>query len=315
VEWQGQRYDLGLNLGSALYPGDGVEAEGLLRRAEQAMRHGLRGAGRHVAWQPALEHAATRRLALLGDLREGIEAGRLRACYQPKARLADGRVTACELLLRWWHPDHGLLLPDAFVPAAEQSTLIRPLTRWVVDTAAAQAAIWREAGRDMAVSVNLSPRNLLDQEVVEQLSAALARHGLPPSALMVEFTEQALMDDPETALGVVYAIAALGVKLSIDDFGAGPSSLAQLSRLPARELKIDRAFVSRMLESGHEAAMVKAAIDLAHTLGLQVVAEGVETAEQWQRLVAYGCDVAQGDYLSPPVEAAELDTWLTEREA
>jgi EAL domain-containing protein (putative c-di-GMP-specific phosphodiesterase class I) len=267
-----------------------------------------------VAWQPEFDAGGARRLALLNDLRGGIEAGQLLACFQPKARLADGRIIACEMLIRWRHPEQGMVFPDDFIPAAEQSNLIRPLTRWVIDTAAAQAGIWRDAGREIAVGVNLSARNLADHEVVEQIANALARHQLPPSALIAEITESALMDDPETALGVVNAIAALGVKLSIDDFGAGYSSLSQLSRLPVKELKIDKAFVLRMLESEQEAAIVKSTIDLAHTLGLHVVAEGVETEAHWQRLVAYGCDVAQGYYLSKPIEVAAFDAWLAERE-
>lgn len=315
VEWRGQLYDLGLRLGSALSPQDGGDAEILLRRAELAMQRAMGSAGSHVAWQSEFEAGGGRRLALLNDLRAGIEAGQLVACFQPQARLSDGRVVACELLLRWRHPVHGVIYPDEFIAAAEQSTLIRPLTRWVIDAAAAQAASWRQEGRDIAVSVNLSARNLADGEVVEQITAALARHGLPASALVAEITESALMDDPDTAVGVVDAIAALGVPLSIDDFGAGYSSLAQLSRLPVHELKIDKAFVLRMLDAGQDAAIVKSTIDLAHTLGLIVVAEGVESAEQWQRLAAYGCDVAQGYHLTRPLEAGDFDAWLAEREA
>jgi len=313
VEWQGQRFDLGLHLGSAVAPQDGRDAELLLRRAEQAMQHGVRTLGAHMAWQPAFEDGGARRLALLNDLRGALEAGQLVACYQPKARLTDGRVVACELLVRWHHPVHGVVQPEEFIPAAEQSTLIGPLASWAIDTAAAQAAAWRGAGRELAVGVNLSARNLEDHAVVEQIANALARHGLPPEALMMEITESALMEDPETALGVVNAIAGLGVRLSVDDFGAGYSSLSQLSRLPVQELKIDRSFVARMLESGQDAAIVKSTIDLAHTLGLAVVAEGVDSAEAWQRLVAYGCDQVQGNHLSPPVEAAELNAWLEER--
>ncbi|MEW5768749.1 MAG: EAL domain-containing protein [Pseudomonadota bacterium] len=315
MEWQGQLYDLGMHLGSALYPQDGSDAATLLRRAEQAMQHGVRSAGAHVAFQPGFDALGARRLALLNDLRGGIEAGDLFACYQPKARLTDGRVVACEMLARWRHPQHGVVMPDEFIPAAEQSTLIRPLTNWVIDTAAEQAARWREAGREMAVGVNLSARNLADHEVVDRIATALARHALPPAALIVEITESALMDDPEMAVSVVNAIAALGVKVSIDDFGTGYSSLSQLTRLPVREVKIDKTFVLRMLESGQDAAIVKSTIDLAHTLGLEVVAEGVETVEHWQRLLAYGCDVAQGYYLSRPAEAPAFEAWLLEREA
>lgn len=313
VEWQGQRYDLDMHLGSALYPQDGGDGETLVRRAQQAMAHGLPTVGAHVAWRPEYEAGSHRRLALLHDLQGAIGAGQLLACYQPKARLADGHVIACELLLRWRHPVHGLVFPDDFIPAAEHSTLIRPLTRWVIDTATAQAASWRQAGREMPVAVNLSARNLLDAEVVDEIAQALERHDLPPSALVVEITERALMHDPQTAVAVINALAGLGVELSIDDFGAGHSSLSQLSRLPVHELKIDKVFVQRMLASSQDAAIVKSSIDLAHALGLSVVAEGVETPEHWQRLLAYGCDVAQGYHLSTAVEAAAYEAWLAER--
>ena len=315
VEWHGQRFEPGLRLGSAQCPRDGEDAESLLSRAEEALGRAREGGAWHVAWRPEFEADGRRRLALLKDLAEGMAAGQLAACYQPKARLSDGRVVAWELLARWRHPVHGLLLPQDFIAAAEQTALMRLLTRWAIDTAAAQAARWRRAGRDMAVSVNLAPRDLADGEVVEWFAAALASHGLPPAALVAEITESALGGGPDMALGVVQAIAALGVRLSLDDFGLGHSSLARLARLPLHELKIHQAVVPHMLDTAPDAAMVKAAIDLAHTLGLSVVAEGVETAGQWQRLVAYGCDEAQGHYLARPLEEEELDAWLAEREA
>lgn len=315
LEWQGQRFELGAHLGSARYPEDGTEAQTLLRRAEQAMRHGLPAAGTHVAWQPAFDADAARRLALLDTLRGGMATGQLLACYQPRARLSDGRVSACELLVRWRHPERGLLLPEDFIAAAEQTALIRELAHWAIDTAAAQAALWREVGREIAVGVNLSPRNLADRELVRRIAHALARHDLTPDALVVEVGGDVLQADDERVMSVLGAIAALGVGLCIDDFGAAGASLARLSGLPVRELKIDRTFVSRMLGSSQDAAIVKSGIDLAHNLGLAVVAEGVETAEHWQRLLAYGCDAAQGDYLSRPVPAAEFEAWLEEREA
>jgi diguanylate cyclase (GGDEF)-like protein len=308
------RYDLGVRLGSARSPEDGEAAELLLRRAELAMGRGMATVGAHIAYAPEFDAGGARRLALLNDLGGAIEAGQLVACFQPKARIADGQVVACEMLIRWRHPSHGLVLPDDFIPAAEQSTLIQPLTRWVIDTAAAQAASWRAQGREIAVGVNLSARNLADHEVVEHLAGALARHGLPPESLGVEITESALMDDPETAIEVVNAIAALGVKLSIDDFGAGYSSLSQLSRLPVSELKIDQSFVTRMLESAQDSAIVQSAIKLAHTLGMTVVAEGVETVEHWGPLGFYRCDLAQGYHLSKPLEADDFDAWLAARE-
>jgi diguanylate cyclase (GGDEF)-like protein len=318
LEWAGQRYDLGMHLGSALFPQDGEDAEILLRRAEQAMQRGNHTVGAHVAYQPEFDTNGARRLSLLNDLRAGIEGSQLLACFQPKARLSDGRIVAVELLIRWQHPVQGMVYPDDFIPAAEQSTLIRPLTNWVIDRAASQAALWRDrwqgSGREIAVGINLSARNLADHEVVEQLANALARHGLPSSALIAEITESAFMDDAETAISVVNAIAALGLKVSIDDFGAGYSSLSLLSRLPVKELKIDKAFVMRMLESPQEDAIVKSTIELAHTLGMMVVAEGVESHAHWQRLQAYGCDVAQGYYLSKPIELAAFEAWLIERE-
>jgi EAL domain-containing protein (putative c-di-GMP-specific phosphodiesterase class I)/GGDEF domain-containing protein len=315
VEWQGQRYNLDVHLGSALYPQDGGDGETLVRRAEQAMGQGLPTVGAHVAWQPEFEAGNARRLALLHDLPDAIEAGQLLACYQPKARLSDGHIMACELLLRWQHPLHGLLFPADFIAAAERSMLIRPLTRWVIDTAMAQAALWRQAGREMAVAVNLSARNLLDTEVVDQIAQALARHDLPPSALIVEIAEASLMDDTKTAMTVVNAITGLGVGLCIDDLGAAHSSLPLLSRLPVHELKIDKSLVLAMLESSQDAAIVKSSIDLAHALGLRVVAEGVETPRHWQRLLAYGCDGAQGYYLTTPMEAPAFEAWLAERGA
>ena len=309
-----QRYDLGIHLGSARFPEDGGVAELLLRRAELAMGRGMATVGAHIAYAPEFDAGGARRLALLNDLGGAIEGGQLVACFQPKARIADGQVVACEMLIRWRHPDHGLVLPDDFIPAAEQSTLIQPLTRWVIDTAAAQAASWRAQGREIAVGVNLSARNLADHEVVEHLAGALARHGLSPESLIAEITESALMDDPETAIEVVNAIAALGVKLSIDDFGTGYSSLSQLSRLPVSELKIDQSFVMRMLESAQDSAIVQSTIELAHTLGMSVVAEGVETVEHWGPLGFYHCDMAQGYYLSKPLEADDFDAWLAARE-
>ena len=314
VDLNGQRYDLGVHLGSARFPEDGDTAELLLRRAELAMRRGMTTVGAHVPYQAAFDAGGVRRLALLNDLRGALEDGQLFPCYQPKARIADGRVVACEFLMRWRHPVHGLVFPDDFIPAAEQSTLIQPLTRWVIETAAAQAARWRDQGRQIAVGVNLSARNLVDHEVVDVLAGALARHALPADTLIAEITESALMDDPETAISVVNAIGALGVKLSIDDFGTGYSSLSQLSRLSVDELKIDKAFVFRMLESAPEAAIVLSTIELAHTLGMTVVAEGVETGEHWKRLAEFRCDIAQGYLLAKPLEIAAFDAWLAERE-
>ncbi|MEW6676433.1 MAG: EAL domain-containing protein [Pseudomonadota bacterium] len=314
LAFQGQEFDLDMRLGSARYPEDGLDAETLLRRAEEALCQAHSRVGVHVAWHGGLAADGRSQLALMNELEQAIAADQLLLCYQPTARLTDGRVVAAEALLRWRHPSRGLLMPTDIIPLAEHGMLIRSLTHWVIDAAAAQVAAWRQAGRELPVSVNLSVRNLADHEVVERIANALARHQLPPSAFMVEFSEPVFLADADAALGVLNAISSLGVRLALDDFGAGHTGLGQLARLPVSELKIERAFVGRLVESVPGAALVKATIDLAHTLGHYALAEGVEDEIQWQRLAAYGCDLAQGYYLTPPLEAGDFEAWLKERE-
>lgn len=314
VDWDGQRYDLGLFLGSARFPGDGDTAETLLRRAELARDRAMPSVGAHVAYAPEFEAGAARRRALLDDLAAAIEGGRLQVSFQPRVRLADGGVVACAMRVGWNHPEYGGLNLDDFLPVAEQSTLIQSLTRWVVDAAAARAADWRARGRSIAVVVSLSARNLADHEVVELLVGALARHGLPSEALVVEVGGDALADDPETAVEVVNAIAALGVRLVMADFGDDDFSLSRLARLPVSALVIPRGFTTRMLESATDAAIVRAIVDLAHALGMCAVADGVDRVELWGPLGFCGCDLAQGAYLSEALDADALDAWLAERE-
>ena len=313
VDWDGQRYDLGLFLGSARFPGDGETAETLLRRAELARDRAMPSVGAYVAYVPEFEAGASRHRALLDDLAAAIEGGQLRASFQPRVRIADGGVAACALRVGWNHPEQGCLDLADFLPVAEQSALIQPLTRWIVDTAAARAADWHARGQSIAVVVRLSARNLADHEVVELLAGALARHGLPPETLVVEVGGDALADDPETAVEVVNAIATLGVRLALADFGGDDFSLSRLARLPVSALVIPRAFVMRMLESAADAAIVRAIVDLAHALGMCAVADGVDRVELWGPLGFCGCDLAQGVYLSEPLEAAALDAWLTAR--
>jgi predicted signal transduction protein with EAL and GGDEF domain len=313
VDRAGQRYDLGLFLGSARFPEDGDSAETLLHRAEVARDRAIPNVGAHVAYAPEFEAGAARRRALLDDLASAIEGGQLRARFQPRVRIADGGVVACAMRVGWKHPEHGYLDLGDFLPVAEQSALIQPLTRWIVDTAVARAADWHARGRSIAVVVRLSARNLADHEVVELLAGALTRHGLPPEALVVEVVGDALADDPETAVEVVNAIATLGVRLVLADIGGDDFSLARLARLPVSGLVIPRVFVTRMLESATDAAIVRAIVDLAHALGMCAVADGVDCVELWGPLGFCGCDLAQGAYLSEPLEADALDAWLTAR--
>jgi EAL domain-containing protein (putative c-di-GMP-specific phosphodiesterase class I) len=250
------------------------------------------------------------RLALVGELRRAIEMNELSLYFQPKASLSEGRVICTEALVRWQHPRHGLLGPDEFVPIAEQTGLIRPLARWVLDAALRQCNRWRQQGIDLAVAVNLSMRNLHDPEIVEMIRYALTRWGIPAARLVIEITESSLMADAVHALEVLDRLREMGVGISIDDFGTGYSSLAYLKRLPVDELKIDKSFVAHMADDGNDAAIVRSTIGLAHDLGISVVAEGIEDQQTWDLLASLGCDVAQGFYISRPLSAAGLGSWL-----
>jgi EAL domain-containing protein (putative c-di-GMP-specific phosphodiesterase class I) len=230
--------------------------------------------------------------------------------YQPKADLGSGQIRSVEALVRWQHPDHGLLGPGEFIPLAERTGLIHPLTRWVLDTALEQAARWRHAGRRLSVAVNVSTRSLLDPAFPDQVAGQLTTWQVPPDLLTLEITESAVMAEPDRALEVLGRLHAFGVGLAVDDFGTGYSSMAYLKELPVDELKIDRSFVGQMATSPSDAVIVRSTIDLGHNLGLRVVAEGVETPHAWDELTALGCDSAQGYLLGRPVPAAELEQQL-----
>jgi EAL domain-containing protein (putative c-di-GMP-specific phosphodiesterase class I) len=232
--------------------------------------------------------------------------------YQPKADLGSGQIHSVEALVRWQHPEHGLLGPGEFIPLAERTGLIHPLTRWVLDAALEQAARWQRGGLRLSVAVNISTRCLLDPSFPDQVTSQLATWQIPADLLVLEITESAVMADPNLALEVLGRLHRLGVGLAVDDFGTGYSSMAYLKELPVDELKIDRSFVSQMATSPSDAVIVRSTIDLGHNLGLRVVAEGVETQHAWQQLSALGCDIAQGYYLGRPMPAAELEQQLTQ---
>jgi diguanylate cyclase len=230
--------------------------------------------------------------------------------YQPKLSLPGHAVGGVEALVRWQHPHLGLLHPGAFVEMAEHTGLIKPLTHYVLTHALRQCAAWRADGLKLQVAVNVSPRSLLDRALPATVAAALTETGLDAAQLKIEITETAIMADPAVAVQVLERLATIGVALSIDDFGTGYSSLAHLRRLPVEEVKIDRSFVQNMAREDGDRAIVRSTIDLASSLGLTVVAEGVEDRETLQQLSGLGCDQAQGYYISPPVPAAELSAWL-----
>ncbi len=246
----------------------------------------------------------------MGALGRAIQAQQLVLYFQPKINLQDDQIYAFEALVRWQHPELGLIPPSEFIPLAEMSSLIYPLTHWVLENSIRQCQAWRRLGYSLGVAVNLSVRNLMDERIVGDLRKMLVLYNLPADALELEITESMIMHDPERALDVLEQLADLGVTLSIDDFGTGYSSLAYLKRLPVRTLKIDYSFVCGMLEDKQDQIIVHSTINLAHNLGLYVVAEGVESAEVWAELKHLGCDAAQGFYLGMPMPAVDSVAWL-----
>jgi diguanylate cyclase (GGDEF)-like protein/PAS domain S-box-containing protein len=313
LDFEGQMLYVEASIGIALFPRHGNDPTTLLQRADVAMYQAKRMSSGYAVYRPAQDRHAGERLALIAGLRRAIDHGELVLHYQPKVLIAGGAVEGAEALVRWHHPQHGLIPPARFIGLAEQTGLIRPLTFWVLTEAIAQGAEWRDAGFDLHVCLNLSVRNLHDPELVPTVDRLLRKHGLDPARVVLEITETALAVDPPQARLTVERLAALGVKLSIDDFGTGYSSLAYLQQLPVHRIKIDRSFVLGMMGGGREEGIVRSIIDLGHNLGLHVVAEGVETREMLEHLSTMGCDVAQGYYLSHPLPPGEFVGWLRDR--
>jgi len=306
----GQALDVGGSIGLALHPDHGADAATLLQRADVALYAAKRARSGYALYDPAANDHSPARLARVSELRQAIAAGALALHYQPKMDIAADRIYGVEALVRWPHPEHGLIPPDAFIPLAEQTGLIVPLTRWVLGEALRQCRVWRQAGLDLDVAVNLSMWNLRDAELPDTVAALLRAHDVPPAALRLELTESAIMGDAARALHVLTRLHGLGVRLSVDDFGTGYSSLAYLKRLPVDEIKIDRSFVRGLAEDATDATLVASVIGLGHSLGLTVVAEGMEDAAALAVLERLGCDLAQGYYVSRPLPAADLERWL-----
>jgi diguanylate cyclase (GGDEF)-like protein len=298
------------SIGIALSPEHGADAATLLQHADVAMYLAKDAHTGVELYTPVHDLYSRDRLTLVGQLRQALDRAELVLHFQPKVDLRTDAVRGVEALLRWAHPTRGLLVPDSFLPAAEHTGLIRPLTSQVLEQAAAQCGEWRAAGHELTVAVNLSARNLHDLQLPDEIGHVLERWALPPSALELEITESAIMADPVRALGVATQLRALGVGLSIDDFGTGYSSLSYLKQFPVNEIKIDKSFVIDMTANDDDAAIVRSTIGLARNLGLEVVAEGVETNEVRNRLVELGCDLAQGFLLGAPVPASDLTPWL-----
>ena len=297
------------SVGVAVQGRDGDEPDELLRKADAAMYAAKRAGGGLAHYDPDRDDATTRLLAL-AEMREAIEQGQLRLHYQPSVRLHDSIVTGAEALVRWEHPTRGLLPPSEFVPLAEQSELIAPLTAWVIDAAARQCRAWLDDDLDMCVAVNLSARHVVDERLPALVRAALERHALPAYRIVFEITETALINRPDDARRVLAELSALGVNIAIDDFGTGYATLSWLQHLPFNALKIDRSFVADVMTGGPGLELVRYTTQLAHAMGKAVVAEGVESAAQYRALGQLGCDHAQGFWIGRPMPDGEFRSWL-----
>lgn len=309
---EGLPIPLEVSLGIALFPEHGAQSESLLQHADVAMYEAKRRGCGFLIYVPEENHHSPRRLALMGALRDAIEENQLRLHYQPKIQLASGRIVGVEALVRWERPEEGMILPDEFILPAEKTGLIRPLAEWVVKEAILLCDHLFQGGNRIDMAVNLSARNLYDPNLPIQILSALENCHVPPSCLEFELTESAVMTDEESAQSVLERLRGIGVRLAIDDFGVGYSSLVYLKKLAVDALKIDRSFVKNMVSNEDDATIVRSTIELAHNLGLKVIAEGVENQETWERLTTLGCDAAQGYYVSRPLPEAELINWFQE---
>jgi diguanylate cyclase len=303
------------SIGVARFPHDGQDAQTLLRRADIAMYSAKAERDGHRFYAHGQDRHSVSRLSMVGDFRRALEKDdEIVVHFHPIVDLGTGQVHGAEALVRWQHPDLGLLQPAAFLEIVEQTGLIGAMTTHVLQKAIAECAAWHAAGRDLTMSVNLSVRNLHDPMLSSQVAQMLDRHRLPPAALKLEITESMILSDPQRALATVESLSEIGVRFAVDDFGTGHSSLANLRRLPVHELKIDRSFVTPMLNEESDGVIVRSTIDLGHALGLTVVAEGVEDEVTLARLEEIGCDRAQGHFFSKPIPPIEFMRWISRYE-
>ncbi|NYE60274.1 diguanylate cyclase (GGDEF)-like protein [Duganella sp. 1224] len=305
-----QMVDIGAGLGIAAYPEHADDGETLLSMAEVAMYTAKQRNDGAVLYDAAMDKSSAKSLSLLTELRNAVERNEFRLHVQPKISLESGKVVGMEALVRWVHPERGNVFPDEFIPFAEQTGFIRVLTRWVMERSAELCRELSLKGHHLKVSVNLSTRDLLDQDLPAKFADLLARHKLTPGSFCLEITESAIMDDPVRAQNTLERLSAMGLDLSIDDFGTGYSSLAYLKRLPVNELKIDKSFVLNMEKDEGDTKIVRSTIDLGHNMGLRVVAEGIESEAVWRLLAALGCDQGQGYFMSRPIPGDQMIAWL-----
>ncbi len=302
--------DLSAGVGIANFPEHTQNIEILLSRAEIAMYAAKNTQGGVSVYHSDLDGTNEENLSLISEIKIAVEQNQLCLFVQPKIDFATGKVLAVEALVRWNHPERGLIFPDMFIPFAEQTGHISKISYWMLSEAARYAEIWQKKGLDITLAVNLSARDLIDIELPNKLKEILTEHGLFANSLSLEITESSIMDDPARALDIVERIARMGIKLSIDDFGTGYSSLAYLKRLPVNELKIDKSFVMNLERDQDDATIVRSTIELGHNLGLKVVAEGIESKRVWDTLKSMGCDYGQGYFMSRPMNADKMLDWI-----
>ena len=298
------------SIGIALSPGHGGDGHTLMRCADIAMYLAKDSASGYSIYSPEHDSYSTDRLALMADLHRAVNDKQLFLVYQPKINLEAESITGVEALARWRHPQKGLIPPDEFIALAERSGFIKTLTMWGLEAALLQSRTWSSVGIHVPISVNLSAHTLHDTSFPDRVKHLLENYGIAAERLEFEITESVIMVDPVRALDILTRLNRMGITLSIDDFGTGYSSLAYLKKLPVTAVKIDKSFVMHMTQDPNDAQIVRSTIELAHNLGLKVIAEGVEDQEVWDRLLTLGCDEAQGYYMSRPIPAPELTQWL-----
>jgi len=300
------------NIGIVHFPLHGEDVDTLVQKAGVALYMATSSNEGYAVYEPSFDEHSPRRLTLMSELRHAIERGQLELYYQPKVSIQDEVLYGAEALVRWHHPKHGFISPDEFIPMAERTRMITQLTLWVLKEAFKHCAAWRKQGKKLTISVNLSAKDLHDPSLPDLIAGVAVSTGIKPEWVILEITESSIMTDPELTLEVIDRLSEMGYQLSIDDFGTGYSSLAYLKQMPLTELKIDRSFVQDILVSENDDVIVNATINLAHNLGFHVTAEGVETEEIMDKLKTYGCDIAQGYYLSKPFSVSAFDKWMVE---
>lgn len=300
------------DVGIVHFPEHGDDVDTLVQRAGVALRIAQKSTKGYATYDPSFDKQTPLRLTLISELRHAIERDDLELFYQPQVSIKTAEICGVEALLRWNHPVHGFISPDEFVPMAERNRMIRLLTQWVLRRAFRDCANWHRQGFPIKVSVNLSAKDLHDPELPDLIAGAAVAAGIKPEWIILEITEGSVMSEPDNALAIIKRLNEMGYQFSIDDFGTGYSSMAYLKKLPLAALKIDKGFVMDILNSENDAAIVKATINLGHNLGLMVTAEGVENKEIMTRLMEYGCDVAQGYFLSKPVPMQNFNQWVND---